>query len=197
MMKIYFLFYCCISAYNLDMATKKEYVSADLSLISATPDEIISGSLDDEIRSRMIQTVETEAPILESLLFKRVINSFSLKKVGSRILPVFDRIASTLPFRIEEDCGERVFIKDGNDISFRPTPDSAVRYSYQIPTEEAASCLIFILEREDRTVTKSELSKLFLEEMGYERMGAQVEALFRRASKSPGIKRTGNGRFTK
>ena len=151
------------------MATKKEYVSADLSPISATPDEIISGSLDDEIRSRMIQTVETEAPILESLLFKRVINSFSLKK----------------------------FIKDGNDISFRPTPDSAVRYSYQIPTEEAASCLIFILEREDRTVTKSELSKLFLEEMGYERMGAQVEALFRRASKSPGIKRTGNGRFTK
>lgn len=197
MMKIYFLFYCCISAYNLDMATKKEYASADLSLISATPDEIISGSLDDEIRSRMIKTVETEAPILESLLFKRVINSFSLKKVGSRILPVFDRIASTLPFRIEDDCGERVFIKDGNDDSFRPTPDSAVRYSYQIPTEEAASCIISILEREDRTVTKSELSKLFLEEMGYERMGAQVEALFRRASKSPRIKRTGNGRFTK
>ena len=178
------------------MAEKKEYAVVQLSVIEATPEAIISGALDDEIRERMLQTVETEAPILESLLYKRVINSMSLRKIGSRILPVFDRIASSLPVRITSDDGERVFHKENEEECFRPTPDSAVRYSYQIPAEEAVYCLQYILEKEGRIITKSELSRLFKAELGYDRMGAQVDALFRKAAKSPLLKRTGNGRFT-
>ena len=123
---------------------------------------------------------------------------------------IFRRLASDidlpLPFtfyaeshdelsKAEED-GERVFHKDGEEPCFRPTPDSAVRYSYQIPVEEAVCCLQFILEREKRIITKSELSKLFKAELGYDRMGSQVDALFRKAAKSSSLKRTGNGRFT-
>ena len=91
------------------MVEKKEYKIADLEPLQATPEAIISGALDSEIKERMEKTIETEAPVLESLLYKRVINSLSLKKVGSRILPVFDRIASSLNARITEDQGERVF----------------------------------------------------------------------------------------
>ena len=120
----------------------------------------------------------------------------SLKKIGSRILPIFDRIASSLPVRISDNEGERLFHNNNDEDYFRPTPDSAVRYSYQIPTEEAVCCLQYILEREGRIITKSELSKLFKAELGYDRMGAQVDALFKKASKSPKLKRTGNGRFT-
>ena len=178
------------------MIEKKEYRIAELVTITASPEAIISGSMNDEIKDRMLKTIETEAPILESLLFKRVINSMSLKKAGSRILPVLDMIASSLDVRITDDDGERVFHRDGDDGCFRPTPDSTIRYSYQIPTEEAVRCLEYILEREGRIITKSELSRLFKAELGYDRMGAQVEALFRKAAKSPSLKRTGNGRFT-
>ncbi len=178
------------------MAERREYRKAELDVIEATPEAIISGSLDDEIRARMAATIEAEAPIKESLLFKRVINSMSLKKVGSKILPAFVRIASALPCRISEDDGERVFHSSSEGECFRPTPDPSVRYSYQIPTEEAVNCLEYILEREQRIITKSELSRLFKAELGYERMGAQVDSLFRRAAKSPLLKRTGNGRFT-
>ena len=178
------------------MVEKKEYKIADLEPLQATPEAIISGTLDSEIKERMEKTIETEAPVLESLLYKRVINSLSLKKVGSRILPVFDRIASSLNARITEDQGERVFHKSDEENYFRPTPDSAVRYSYQIPTEEAVHCLMFILERENRIITKSELSRLFKAELEYDRMGFQVDTLFKRAAKSPLLKRTGNGRFT-
>ncbi len=178
------------------MVEKKEYRMAQLETIQAKPEAIISGSMDDELESRMLRVIDSEAPILESLLFKRVINSMSLKKAGSRILPVLDRIASSLPVRITEEDGERVFHKDGEEPCFRPTPDSAVRYSYQIPVEEAVCCLQFILEREKRIITKSELSKLFKAELGYDRMGSQVDALFRKAAKSSSLKRTGNGRFT-
>lgn len=179
------------------MAEKKEYKEAVLETIGATPEAIISGSLNDEIKSRMLAVIETEAPIKESLLFKRVINSLSLKKVGSRILPVFDSISSSLPVRITEDSdGERVFHKETEDDCYRPTPDSAVRYSYQIPEEEAAACLRTILEKHGKTMTKKELKKIFRDEMGYQKMGASVDNLFNAAAKHDGIKRTGNGRFT-
>ena len=187
------------------MAEKKEYKEAVLETIGATPEAIISGSLNDEIKSRMLAVIETEAPIKESLLFKRVINSLSLKKVGSRILPVFDSISSSLPVRITEDSdGERVFHKETEDDCYRPTPDSAVRYSYQIPEEEAyqipeeeaAACLRAILEKHGKTMTKKELKKIFRDEMGYQKMGASVDNLFNAAAKHDGIKRTGNGRFT-
>ncbi len=178
------------------MAERKEYTVAPLNVIETTPEAITSGSLDEEIRERMLKVIDSEAPILESILFKRVINSLSLKKVGARILPVFDRIASSLAVRISDNGGERVFHKDGDDCYFRPTPDSEVRYSYQIPTEEAVQCIQYILEKEGRIITKTELSRLFKKEMGYDRMGSQVDALFLKAAKSPAIKRTGNGRFT-
>ena len=179
------------------MAEKKEYKEAVLETSGATPEAIISGSLNDEIKSRILTVIETEAPIKESLLFKRVINSLSLKKVGSRILPVFDSISSSLPVRITEDSdGERVFHKETEDDCYRPTPDSAVRYSYQIPEEEAAACLRAILEKHGKTMTKKELKKIFRDEMGYQKMGASVDNLFNAAANHAGINRTGTGRFT-
>ena len=177
------------------MAERKEYRKAELTVISVPPEAIISGSLDEEIRERMLAVIEAEAPVKASLLYKRVVNSLSLKKVGSRMLPVFERIASALPCMITEDDGERVFHRENEEEEFRPTPDSCTRYSYQIPTKEAVYCLKYILEREGRIMTKSELSRLFKEELGYERMGAQVDALFRKAARSPLLKRTGNGRY--
>ncbi len=179
------------------MAEKREYTVVELDTINVTPEEIISGAMNEEIKARMLKTIETEGPILESLLYKRVISSFSLKKVGSRILPVFDAVASSLPVQITEDAGERLFHSNNEDDSFRPTPESEIRYSYQIPTEEAVNCLEYIIQNAEKTVTKSELEKLFKAEMGYDRLGSQVEALFKRAAKNPRLKRTGNGRFTK
>ena len=175
------------------MIEKRKYITAELPLIETEPEAIISGAMDDEIRSRMERTVEAEGPILEPLLFKRVINSMSLKKVGSRIEPVFSRIAESLPYEKSEEDGEKVF-HFGDESFFRTSIDSD-RYSYQIPIEEAANCILYILERENRIITKSELVILFRNELGYERLGAQVDALFRAAAKDGRIGRTGNGRF--
>lgn len=180
-------------SYNLAMIEKREYAIADLSEMKADPEMILSGSLDDEIRDRMTKVVEIEAPIRETLLYKRVINSLSLKKVGSRIEPVFRRIALSLPFERTEENGEMVF-HDGPEEFFR-TSIGSERYSYQIPIAEAAACILYILERENRIITKSELAILFRNELGYERLGAQVDALFRAAAKDARIGRTGNGRF--
>ncbi len=175
------------------MIEKRCYEVVDLGMIQATPDSIIKRALDDEIRERMIRTVEAEGPIMKSLLYKRVITSMSLKKIGSRIEPVFDEIAASLPFEVTQDI-EPVYHNGRSEEFFRTAPESD-RYSYQIPQEEAARCLKHILSREGRILLKSELAILFRDELGYDRMGAQVEALFSRASRNPMIQRTGNGRF--
>ena len=176
------------------MVEKRKYTTVTLDLIAAEPETVISGNMDDEIRERMIKTIEVEGPVLEPLLYKRVINSLSLKKVGSRIEPVFRRIALSLPFSHTEEGGFLVFHNGREENFFRPS-DEAERYSYQIPVSEAVKCIEYIISNEGRSLTRKELSLRFRTEMGYERMGAQVDILFSKAASSPELERYGNGRY--
>ncbi|MBO5770700.1 MAG: DUF3320 domain-containing protein [Spirochaetales bacterium] len=179
------------------MERLKEYTVAPLEATSQTPEAIISGILDDEIKARMIKVIKIEAPIRQSLLYKRTINSFSLQKVGSRILQKFDEIATSLDFDYIEENGEKVYIF-GESQFFRPTPDSEVRYSYQIPYIEGANCILHILESRDKSsYTQKELSYIFAETMGYQKLGAKVLELFKESLKDQRIKKNKNGRVQK
>ena len=94
--------------------------------------------------------------------------------------------------------GEVVFHKEEKEDFFRPSPSSALRYSYQIPHQEGAACILYILETGDKpSLTKGELYRLFLSEMGWEKSGRAIEELFSYALKDKRIKRSGNGRFLK
>lgn len=178
------------------MIEKKEYKVADLEIISTTPDILLSGAMDDEIRKRMSYVIEAEAPIKESLLFKRTINSFSLEKVGSRLLELFLRIESQLPYEFTDDYGEKVFHNGKDENFFRPTPDAAIRYSYQIPTVEAANAIIHILSKTDNKPYKKDIAPLFLVEMEWLKMGARVDELLENALKDDRIAKSKNGRYS-
>ena len=163
--------------------------------MATSPEMLISGMLDDEILSRMKLIIECETPIRESLLFKRTINSFSLQKVGSRILDKFNEIASRLEYEKIYEDEEAVYLSMPCDY-YRPTPDSEIRYSYQIPYIEGALCILDILENgEKNTYTKKELSRIFAETMGYQKIGAKVADLFKKSITDPRIKKNKNGRI--
>ena len=176
------------------MIEKRKYRIAELTEIKTDPEAIISGAMDEEIRNRMMITIETEGPILEPLLFKRVINSMSLKKVGSRIEPVFRRIASSLSCTMTTEDGSCVF-HNGKEENFFRTAEDSDRYSYQIPISEAVKCLQYIISKTAHSMTKKELGNRFRDELGYERMGSQVDILFTKAASSAEIERYGNGRY--
>ncbi|MBQ0070488.1 MAG: DUF3320 domain-containing protein [Spirochaetales bacterium] len=177
---------------------RKEYIKAELPYTEQSPEDLLGGTYLEEIVSRMKTVVETEAPVRRSILYKRVIYSFGMQKIGSRLITIFDSAASSLDYvTTEDEDGETVF-HFGPEEFFRPTPDSDLRYSYQIPYKEAANCLRFILENgEKNSYSKSELYRLFLTEMGYQKSGASLEDLFEGALKYPTIKRSGNGRILK
>lgn len=181
------------------MIEKKPYIKADLAVTEKESNDLLSLSFNEEIKKRMEEVIEVEAPIRRTLLYKRVINSFGLVKVGSRILALFDSIASTLTFPITTDYdGESVFHNGKNEDFFRPTPDSSVRYSYQISSSEAASCILFIMENSEKpSLTKTQLYKEFISQMEWEKSGNAIEKLFTASLSDSRIKRSGNGRILK
>ena len=185
--------------YNTNMIEKKPYVRVNLPLTPKESNDLLSLSFNDEIKERMEKTIEVEAPIRRTLLYKRVINSFGLLKVGSRLLSLFDSISSELSNAISEDYdGETVFHSTEDEDFFRPSPDSEDRYSYQIPSSEAASCLLYVMDNtEKQSLTKSQLYREFISAMGWEKSGNAIEKLFSAALLDSRIKRSGNGRILK
>lgn len=176
---------------------KRDYTKAELDYSPRTTEELTASPGD--VLERMRKTIEAEGPIRESLLIKRVLNSYDLYRNGSTLSPFLSDILSRIgtPVTVDGDGG-RVFHTGGNEDYFRPTPDGDTRYSYQIPYSEAANCLIYIMENgEKNSYTKSELYRLFLSEMGYLRSGDQIEKLFDGALADPRIRRSGNGRILK
>lgn len=182
-------------SYNQLMIEKKEYKVANLEIISTSAEVLLSGAMDEELFKRMSAVIDAEGPIKESLLFKRTINSFSLEKVGSRLLDLFLRIESTLPYRCTDDYGEKLFHNGNEESFFRPTPDAEIRYSYQIPTIEAANAIIYILSQSDSKPYKKDIAPLFLKEMEWLKMGARVNELFENALKDERIEKSKNGRY--
>ena len=78
---------------------------------------------------------------------------------------------------------------------FRPSVEGA-RYSYQIPIIEGVNCIIYILERSNKSFYKTELLNQFAKEFDYERKGSQVVQLFENsrvmAKSINAIKESGN-----
>ena len=178
------------------MIQKRDYIVSRLDICRKTPEELLSGSLDDEILSRFEMIIETEAPIREALLFKRAINSYGLEKVGSRLQALFSTIEARISFPYTDECGEKVFHrKDCDESYFRPTPDASIRYSYQIPYKEAANAVIYILEKTGHSLYRKEISELFLKEMGWERQGSKVRDLLDGALRDERLSKSSNGRY--
>ncbi len=176
---------------------KRDYTKTELEYAPRTTEEFEASR--DDVLERIRKTIEVEGPIRESLLVKRVLNSCNLYRNGSTLSSFLSSLLDGIgtPVTVGE-CGERVFHTGGNEDYFRPTPDSGIRYSYQIPFSEAANCLIYIMENgEKNSYTKKELYRLFLCEMEYLRSGDQIEKLFEGALADPRIRRSGNGRILK
>lgn len=194
----YFLHFTLFSLYNFNME-KKEYTFTVLEDKPLTDRELLSGAYDEEILKRMERVVRTEGPVRESLLYKRVLNSFSLHRNGALINALLTTLSSTLQFPVTTDLsGEKVFHTGGDEDYFRPTPDGKIRYSYQIPDIEGANAVLYILGNGVKaSYTKSELYSLFKAELGYLKSGDRLEELFGNALRDGRIKRSGNGRILK
>lgn len=181
------------------MHEKKAYEKTILEERCVKAEDILSGALDEEIRSRFLQVIEKESPIVEALLCKRMLNSLSIAKMGCRLEEHLRPLLSALPVRTTIEGGNRVYWKDDNAISYFRTSSSELRYSYQIPVSEAVNAILLALENCDHKMGRSELIQAFAENLDYQKKGSQVQLLFTQALKagvdSGSIKSTKNYRY--
>ena len=176
---------------------KREYIITELEKINLTPEQILSHSFDDEIKTRLAKVVAVEYPITINLLFKRVLNSLGLEKLGSRLDEYFNNIVKETNLFSKLEIDKIVYYPNENAKCnyFRPSVEGA-RYSYQIPIIEGVNCIIYILERSNKSFYKTELLNQFAKEFNYERKGSQVVQLFENsrvmAKSINAIKESGN-----
>ncbi len=156
--------------------SKADYFVTDLELKQKSSEDILSGSLESDIRERIDKIIKTEAPIYSSLIIKRVLNSYGLRKCGSRIASYLNPIIETLPYPHYKEKDELVFFPKTIDCTlYRPCSED-IRYSYQIPYIEGAEAISEIMK--EKKMNKKALLGEFALRFGYKRKGAQVVTFF-------------------
>ena len=187
------------------MIEKRAYVKAEFEPIEVDSEDFLKGAYREEAKERILKIIEVEAPITDALLSKRLINSFSIKRLGSSLAEYYESLIKEL----KEDgklneiimAGEKVYHNGECSLFFRPTPENPeeIRYSYQIPVEEALNVITYIFEQTGRKFIKKELLCEFSNQLEYQRKGSQVVSLFNKAfdegKKSGMIKKNSSGKF--
>lgn len=139
----------------------------------------------NEIPSKMILVVNTEYPICENMLYKRICQSYGVSRVGSKLQK---NLASLVP-----RCGFKMS-KQNNGIVFWPGTCDPLKYygvrstgeeenkrdAKDVPIIEALNAICYILSI-DISVEEKDLIREAAKVMGYARLGTAVAALFEEA----------------
>lgn len=157
-----------------------------------------------KVRERVLAVLEQESPISESLLTRRVVQSFSIARAGSRIQNYMTGIYRSMNLKYTAyGDGERFYWKashnPGTYTEFRANTDADnKRDAKDIAVQEAANAVCRALE-EQFSLPKDDLIRAAANLMGISRIGSAVNVLFARAinwaEKVKRIRKSDNGNW--
>ena len=132
-----------------------------------------------EIRKRIRAVIQTEAPITERLLIKRVINSFHIHRAGSSIRPFMQEIMAGMNLKTTADEIGTVYWTSSMDpdtyslVRTFGKYDETRREITLVPTAEIANAFVYILQK--GPMKKAELMRNTARFLGYTRMKSNVK----------------------
>lgn len=180
--------------------SEKVYEAADLPFTEVSSADFLSGSSTAEIRKRIKAVINTEAPVTEWLLIKRVINSFGIYKAGSQIRPEMEAVISSMKLNCTQDGTGRVYWKPKqnpeaySEYRIGGKYDVTCRDVQYICDIEIANAAASVLEEE--ALDYAALAKKTALKLGYTRMGSNVTEGMKRgiacALKTKRIRRSGD-----
>ena len=139
-----------------------------------------------EVRHRVLTVLEQESPICENLLTRRVIQSFSIARAGSRIQNYMSGIYRSLDLNYTTNSdGVKFYWKASQNpdtyTDFRANSEGEnKRDAKEIPVQEASNAVCRALE-EQFSLPKDDLVRAAANLMGINRIGSSVKTLFNRA----------------
>ncbi len=167
--------------------TKKKiptYSATVLPVSSMSPDEFIVPTYQhrNNVAGRVMKVIEKEGPISASLLTRRVVQSYSISRAGSRIQQFMDGLYRAMGLVSTTQGGDIFYWKSTQNPStyreFRANgEDDNKRDARDIPIQEAANAVCRALE-EHFSLPKDDLIRAAANQMGISRIGTTVSALF-------------------
>lgn len=157
-----------------------------------------------QIQNIVAKIISVEAPISRKLLMKKVLNVWSISRVGSRVESVFMNAIKDVPMQTTIDDG-RIFIwsSDQNPnlySGYRLVDQNGFKRSMDdIPAEEIDNAMIEVLH-EQISVSETDLVREIAKKFGFARIGGVIDTTIRCAidkSQSRGyITHTDNNKIT-
>lgn len=181
------------------------YQAAVLSCAQISANDFVAcgGRQRREILNRIQEVLRVESPVSESLLTRRVIQSYSIARSGKRIQQFMAQLYASLGMRETTQAGERFFWSEGQDpLTYRSLRTNgegdARRSAKEIPVQEAANAVCRALE-EQFSLPQEDLIRAAANLMGFTRMGGAVRSLFEEAilsaEREGRIQKSGNGNW--
>lgn len=173
------------------------YVYANLPKVPFPSESFLLPHHEDYIL-RQIQTVlEAEAPISRSLLCKRVLNSWGISRLGSRIDAYFNELFNKIEHYPKRGHGSFFFWRSEEQMisydTFRPVSE---RIAHDLAPDEVANAMRYLLRSQISLPTK-DLSRITAQLFGFTRTGNIVDYAMRKGIREAierGYMKVENGR---
>ena len=158
------------------------YHAAKLTPTTLTAEEFVQGTQLPELYRRIRAVLDTEAPISEALLIRRVVQSCGITRSGSRIQSHMASVLASLQLRETSQGGQRFFWAEGQE----PEQYAAVRANSEgddkrdardVSVQEAANAVACALS-EQVSLPREDLVREAAKLLGFTRTGSNVTAIF-------------------
>ena len=154
---------------------KKKYIYAYLSSSNYSSEVFLFPEYQNYIIKQIQTVIETEAPISRPLLCKRVLQSWGISRLGSRLDTYFDELLSKTDCYQKADKEFVYFWKSEEQMisysTFRPISE---RTALDLPPEEVANGLKYLLEAQISLPT-NDLTRVTAQFFGFARTGNNVD----------------------
>ena len=151
------------------------YQVAELEYTPVTSDDFIQGYYDSQVMEKIRSVIKTEAPVSRALLCKRVLNSFAIARMGTRLAAHMDYLLKRMNLRTTGKEFLFYWNEDQHPESYDIYRSESKREALDIAPEEVAVAVCRIL-REQGSLPEADLIRETAHQFNYTRLGDNVSA---------------------
>ena len=147
-----------------------------------SPDDFLHPYYVGTIRKSILKVLQTEAPVSEGVLIRRVVQSYGIARSGSRIQGHMTALLSSMRLRTTTQGDQKIYWNVDQDpktyTGFRASGDGDNRRDAKdVPVEEAANAVCYVLY-DQVSMSHDDLVRESANLLNYTRMGSNVVAIF-------------------
>lgn len=160
---------------------KQDYVIAEPEQLSMNSDRFCAKETEDLLRERVLDIVQTEAPIARDLLIKRLLRSCGISRSSAPVIETAEKVINSANLKYTKHGGMLFYwTAEQNPLTWFSFRDVGDRTIDCICKQELRSALCFAVQKSG-PMSKEVLYKEASQAMGYSRLTQQMRDAFENA----------------